>query len=147
MTETDRLLAGLETRLLVERYAGAVDRCDGPAFAALFTQDGVLEAPRGSFVGHEALSGVPAMMKKLYRRTWHGISGQVLDFDGDVAQGETYCLARHFYEAADGEPHCYEMTIRYADRFERVDGHWLIGRRALLLDAGHRFPLAKSQGT
>lgn len=146
MTEAERLLAGLETRQLAERYAAAVDRWDCAAFAELFTQDGVLEAPRGNFVGRAALAGVPAMMKELYRGTWHGVLGQVVDFAGDVAEGETYCIARHFYDAADGGPHCYEMTVRYADRFARVEGRWLIARRALRLDAAHRFPLARPQG-
>lgn len=143
MSAADELLAGLETRRLADAYAAAVDAGDNDGFAGLFTPDGMLEAPRGKFEGRAAISGVPAMMKGLYRGTWHGVLGQVVRFDGDRAEGETRCIARHFYDAPDGDPHCYEMTIRYADSFARIDGRWLIARRVLHTDAGHRFPLVK----
>ena len=133
------LLDALATRRLAERYAVAVDRGDGALFAAQFTADGVLEAPRGSFAGREALSGVPPMMRGLYRRTWHGVLGQAVDFAGDGGEGETCCIARHFYDDRDGRPACYEMTIRYADRFVRRDGLWLIAHRRLIVDHTHRF--------
>lgn len=140
----DELLDALETRRLAERYAVAVDRWDGALFADQFTPDGILEAPRGMFTGRAELVGVPVMMKGLYRRTWHGVLGQAVDFSGSAAQGETYCIARHFYDDADGNPQCYEMTIRYLDRFARVESRWLIKRRALQVDAAHRFPLTRA---
>ncbi len=135
----DDLLDALATRRLAERYAVAVDRGDGDLFAAQFTEDGVLEAPRGRFEGRAALAGVPAMMRGLYRRTWHGVLGQAVDFGGDAGEGETYCVARHFYDDRDGRPFCFEMTIRYADRFVRRGGAWLIAHRRLVVDATHRF--------
>jgi hypothetical protein len=137
----DDLLDALATRRLAERYAVAVDRGDGALFAAQFTADGVLEAPRGRFEGRAALAGVPPMMRGLYRSTWHGVLGQAVDFAGDDGDGETYCIARHFHDDRDGRPSCYEMTIRYADRFVRRDGAWLIAHRRLIVDASHRFPV------
>ena len=133
------LLDALATRRLAERYAVAVDRGDGALFADQFAADGVLEAPRGRFEGRDALAGVPPMMRGLYRRTWHGVLGQAVDFAGDAGDGETYAIARHFYDDRDGRPACYEMTIRYEDRFVRRDGAWLIAHRRLLVDATHRF--------
>jgi hypothetical protein len=133
------LLDALATRRLAERYAVAVDRGDGALFADQFAADGVLEAPRGRFEGRDALAGVPPMMRGLYRRTWHGVLGQAVDFAGDAGDGETYAIARHFFDDRDGRPACYEMTIRYADRFVRRDGAWLIAHRRLLVDATHRF--------
>jgi hypothetical protein len=135
----DDLLDALATRRLAERYAVAVDRGDGALLAAQFTPDGVLEAPRGRFEGRAALAGVAPMMRGLYRRTWHGVLGQAVDFAGDTGEGETYAIARHFYDDRDGRPDCYEMTIRYADWFVRRDGAWLILLRRLLVDATHRF--------
>lgn len=135
----DDLLDALATRRLAERYAVAVDRGDGALLAAQFTPDGVLEAPRGRFEGRAALAGVPPMMRGLYRRTWHGVLGQAVDFAGDTGEGETYAIARHFYDDRDGRPACFEMTIRYADWFVRRDGAWLIAHRRLLVDATHLF--------
>lgn len=135
------LLDALATRRLAERYAMAVDRGDGDLFAAQFAPDGVLEAPRGRFEGRAALAGVPPMMRGLYRRTWHGVLGQVVDITGDAGEGETYCIARHYHDDSGGRPSCYEMTIRYGDRFVRRDGAWLIAHRRLVVDATHRFPV------
>jgi len=140
-TAANDLLDALATRRLAERYALAVDRGDGALFADQFTPEGVLEAPRGRFVGREALAGVPPMMRGLYRRTWHGVLTQVVDFAGDAGEGETYAIARHFHDDRDGRPACFEMTIRYLDRFVRQGDAWLIAERRLVVDATHRFPV------
>lgn len=126
-------------RALADRYAVAVDRGDAEMFAAQFTADGLLVAPRGAFAGRERLAEVPPMMKGLYRRTFHAVLTQAIDVAGDEAAGETYCIARHWYDDKAGQPTCYEMTIRYRDRFRREAGRWLIARRELVVDATHRF--------
>lgn len=128
-------------RLVADRYAVAVDRGDAVLFAGQFTDDGVLVAPRGTFAGRDELATVPGMMKGLYRKTFHAVLTQVVEVDGDVAAGETYCIARHWYDAPDDQPFCYEMTVRYQDRFRREGGHWRLARRELVVDATHRFPL------
>lgn len=132
-------------RQVAERYAVAVDRNDAALFAAQFTEDGALIALRGEFVGREALAGVPPMVKGRYRRTFHAVLNQVLDIVGDTAEGETYCIARHWYDDPVGRTACYEMTIRYQDRFRRVGGAWLIARRELVVDSTHRYPVDTPQ--
>lgn len=133
MTSADDLLSVTAMRLTADRYAMAVDRGDGPLFATQFTSDGVLEAPRGRFVGREQLSTVPALMKRLYERTHHAVVGLVPEIAGCEATAETYTHARHFYRDKAGIEHCYEMTIRYEDRFRETEGRWLIRRRSLVL--------------
>jgi len=141
---SDRLLDLVALRLVAESYAMAVDRGDGALFAAQFTPEGVLEAPRGRFKGAEALSGVPAMMKRLYDRTHHAVVGLVPVFDGDQAEAETYTLARHFYRPDPGGPEfCYEMTVRYEDRFRRTDAGWRLARRRLVLVGDMTMPTGK----
>jgi hypothetical protein len=154
VTEGDRHLDLVALRLVAETYAMAVDRGDGPLFAAQFTADGVLEAPRGTFEGQRALEGVPAMMKRLYDRTFHAVVALVPVFDGDTAEAQTYTLARHFYRAAsDGQEYCYEMTVRYEDSFRRTDAGWRLARRRLVLvgdstmPTGRRDPASSTQGT
>ncbi|MBX3530169.1 MAG: nuclear transport factor 2 family protein [Rhizobiaceae bacterium] len=132
-------------RQVAERYAVSVDRNDAALFAAQFTEDGALIALRGEFVGREKLAGVPPMVKGRYRRTFHAVLNQVLDISGDAAEGETYCIARHWYDDPVGRTACYEMTIRYQDRFRRVGGVWLIARRELIVDATHRYPVDTPQ--
>ena len=131
----------LELRDLAERYAFAADRRDGKALAATFTEDGVLEAPRGRFTGHDELADVAPMMERLYRKTFHAVLGQQAEIDGDDASGETYSIARHYFTGDDGEPRCFEMTIRYQDRFRRTPGGWRFAARRLVVDATHTYPV------
>jgi hypothetical protein len=142
MTEsTDEVLAGFALRRVVERYAFAVDRGDGALFAAQFTEDGVLDAPRGRFVGREALRGVPAMVQGRYDRTFHAVLNFLPTVSGDRAEAETYAIARHFFRDAAGQSLCYEMTIRYQDRFRKSEAGWLLSSRTLVLDATRTFPV------
>lgn len=141
MADDAELIAALSLRRLAENYARAVDLGDGDLFAAQFTSDGVLDAPRGRFVGREALASVPPMMRKRYSRTFHAVFNQIPTFDGDRASAETYCIARHFYADKDGARLCYEMTIRYLDEFSRGAEGWLISKRALIVDATQTFAI------
>jgi len=129
----DEFSASFELRAVAERYAMAVDRGDGEMFAAQFTENGILEAPRGRYEGRRALATVPSMMTSLYERTFHAVVGQVPVFHGDAADAQTYTLARHYYRGGRGVELCYEMTVRYEDRFEREGGRWLLARRVLTL--------------
>ena len=116
MKRQEELLAAFELRMVADRYAVAVDRGDGALFAAQFTPDGVLVAPRGRFVGREQLATVPPMMKRLYERTHHGVVAMVPVFDGGRATAQTYTYARHYNHGTEaGGEYCYEMTIRYED--------------------------------
>ena len=132
-------LAAIVFRDLAERYAFACDRRDADAFAGVFTADGVLEAPRGRFLGHDELRGVIPMMEKLYLNTFHAVLGQQVKTSGDSAEGETYSIARHHFEKAPGDLRCYEMTIRYRDRFRRGGSSWLFSSRTLIVEATHTF--------
>ncbi|MBN9061828.1 MAG: hypothetical protein BGP06_14910 [Rhizobiales bacterium 65-9] len=139
MRATDEILQRFALRQTAERYAVAVDRGDGALFAAQFTPDGELVAPRGVFAGRDSLSTVPAMMRGLYEKTFHAVLTQVAEIEGDEATAETYCIARHLYRDGEQRRMCYEMTIRYQDRFARLGGAWLFARRELIVDAAYRF--------
>ncbi|TKT75747.1 nuclear transport factor 2 family protein [Aquamicrobium sp. LC103] len=143
MTSREHLLDAFAMRLTAERYAQAVDAHDAKAFAAQFTRDGVLEAPRGRFEGREQLAGVPPMMKKLYLRTHHSVVALVPIIDGDRASARTYTLARHYYRDAEDVEQCYEMTVRYEDEFARISGEWLIASRRLILVGDATYPTGR----
>ena len=139
--ETDDLMVGLALRRVAERYALAVDTVDGALFAAQFTDDGVLESPRGRFVGKDALKSVPAMVRVRYLRTFHAVLNLVPAIVGDTAEAETYSIARHFFSDAAGQALCHEMTIRYQDRFKKTAAGWLLANRRLVVDAARTFPV------
>lgn len=143
MSTPDDLMAAFAMRATAERYAMAVDRGDGGLIAAQFTIDGVLEAPRGRFVGRDQLAGVASMMRRLYERTHHGVVGMVPVIEGAKAQAQTYTYARHFYRDPADREYCYEMTVRYEDDFALVDGCWLIARRVLVVVGDATYPTGR----
>lgn len=143
MSGHGELLAALAMRATAERYAMAVDRGDAEMFAAQFTPDGILEAPRGRFAGREQLATVPPMMRRLYERTHHAVVGLVPVIEGNRATAHTYTHARHYYRDKAGHELCYEMTVRYEDTFEEVDGAWRIAHRVLVLVGDATYPTGR----
>ncbi|WP_293861006.1 nuclear transport factor 2 family protein [uncultured Alsobacter sp.] len=144
MSGHEELLATWSMRATAERYAMAVDRGDADMFAAQFTPGGILEAPRGRFSGREQLASVPPMMRRLYERTHHAVVGLVPVVEGSRATAHTYTHARHYYRDKAGQDLCYEMTIRYEDIFEDVEGAWLIAHRVLVLVGDATYPTGRS---
>ena len=138
-----RLADRLAIRALVDRYAQGADRRRPDQVAAQFTLDGVLTIctdPDGVVVraerrGREQIAEAMTGLAR-YRVTTHHVGQQLLDFDADdlhVAHGETYCEAHHWRER-DGVTVDRVMSIRYQDRYARIDGTWLIAHRLLLTD-------------
>ncbi len=122
------------------RYARAVDRRDWALAATLFTDDAVLVGPRFELVGREQiLRGLRTVER--YRATFHAVHNQTLEFSGDEAAGETYCVANHFLER-DGQARKLDWGIRYQDRYRRgADGAWRLCRRDLIVDWEQELPV------
>jgi SnoaL-like protein len=130
-------------RSLSERYAQAVDRRDGDAFAAVFLPEGRIrvfnpaeaDAPIGQTVGRQALAGVPASVGARYTRTQHFLGQSTYEIGDGVATGEVYCLAHHLAPLPRGGASEYTMFIRYADRYRLgADRAWSIEERHVLVD-------------
>jgi uncharacterized protein (TIGR02246 family) len=130
------MAASLEDRLalreLADRYARAVDRRDWELASTLFTEDCVLQGPGYELVGRvKILAGLRLIDR--YAATQHSVHNQLVEIQGDVATGETYCTAHHVY-ARDGRRRMLDWGIRYQDRCVREGGAWRYARRELLLD-------------
>ena len=124
-----------ELQELVERYAQAVDRADGAAAAALFTDEGVLalfmdpDTPTatGERTGRaqiaEAIDGI-----KRFAATHHTISSHSSHVERVGATGETLCTAHHVSDD-NGKRTDRVHFIRYLDTYARPGAEWLISRR------------------
>ncbi len=122
-------------RRLAMEYARAVDRGDGPGFAALFTEDAAIEGPGFKVQGYEQISGNPGMLKQMYMSTMHTVMNQTATIEGDAAEGETYCIAYHVNRPdAEGNYTRLDWAIRYQDKYVRRDGKWLYTHRQLLVE-------------
>lgn len=124
---------------LAARYARAVDRREYPAFAALFTADGVLCGPGYAMSGRAEIERGIAGIEQ-YEATQHCVHQQLVDVRGDTATGETYCVARHVY-TRDGVRRKLDWGVRYQDEYRREADAWRIARRELLLDWTQDLPL------
>lgn len=149
----DRDLHELADRLairdLVDRYARAADRVDGAAAAALFTEQGALrifergrDEPVRERLGREAIAVAFAGLSR-YEVTLHVVANHLVDLDGDVATGETYCLAHHVRSLGEGaERSDYLMAIRYLDDFVRTAEGWRFSQRRLHLEFTQELPVS-----
>ena len=131
----------LAIRELVEAYAHCADRRDARGQMSLFTPDThfvvYMDArdPRPSQELHsrEALAPVFAELNK-YDATTHFIGqSTILKLVGDLATGETYCLAHHV--AVDGKDRRLMLaSLRYFDTFVKTGGTWRFAERRLYVD-------------
>ncbi|MSO79419.1 MAG: nuclear transport factor 2 family protein [Acidimicrobiia bacterium] len=137
----DELLDRVALRELVEAYAHNVDRLNPEAVAALFCDDGVLAIYEGDpdvieparvRTGHREIADALSGLSR-YAVTTHFLGQHSIQLAGDTATGETYCMAHHITDA-DGERRDKVLSIRYLDRFRRVDAHWRIEERRLAID-------------
>lgn len=116
---------------LMYLYARCADYKDYAGFADVFCEDAVFD-----YSGHEvsSLADIQKMMLALekYTTTMHQVSNTCYEVDGDLATGETYCLASHLLEDGD-EQHKIDMGIIYRDQLRRVPVGWRIARRGFNL--------------
>lgn len=136
-TDAELLLLANERSLrrLAEQYAYAVDHTDCDLMAKIFIDDGVLDSPAGRFEGRDAIKKVPEIVRSRYIQTFHAVLNQVSTIVGNDADAETYCIARHLLKGPANNTFCYEMTIRYQDKFVKTNGGvWLFNHRNLIVD-------------
>lgn len=138
----DELIAEAAIRDLQIRYCRAVDRMDFDLLRSCFHVDAT--ADYGFFSG--GVDGFIAMAKeslKTFVRTTHFTGNQLVEVQGDSAWAEHYTVATHRCAADDKGPlRDFVTLIRYADRVERRDGDWRIGKRLLILDSMRTDPVS-----
>jgi len=133
-------------RALVAAYAHAADRREPAALAALFTDDGLLAIHEGDPGSADGRASVPVRERRgraeietaiaglaRYDVTTHVLGQHTADVDGDHATAETYCMAHHL-TTTDGKHHDHVLSIRYLDRFCKIDGAWYFEERRLVID-------------
>ena len=131
------LVDSARIRELTARYNRAFDDGDPEAFAATFTEDGVM-----AVVGGPTTSG-RAALAEMVRRTPYGIVHVTVDatvtVEGDRAVQDVTLLvvARPAPDApAEQRRSRLRRSGRYHDELVRVDGDWRFARRTCTLDGG-----------
>jgi len=131
----------LAIRELIEGYAHCADRRDAKGQMSLFAADTHFvvymnakdPTPSQELHSREALAPVFAELNK-YDATTHFLGqSTIFTLTGDRGTGETYCLAHHV-TADGGSRRLMVASLRYLDRFVKMDGVWLFAERRLYVD-------------
>ena len=130
----------LALRELVDAYAHCADRRDAKSQMALFTEDTRLvvymdaksDIPSQEFQGRDTLAPVFDNLNQ-YVATTHFNGQSTVVLDGTEATGVSYCLAHHV-SAHGSERSLMIASIRYLDRFRKIDDTWYFAQRRLLVD-------------
>jgi SnoaL-like domain len=139
----------LAIRELVEAYAHCADRRDANGQMALFTADTHFvvymnakdPTPSQELHSRDALAPVFADLNK-YDATTHFVGqSTILTLTADRATGEAYCLAHHL-TVDDGKRRVMLASLRYLDRFVKIDDSWLFRERRLYVDWLEERPLS-----
>ncbi|MCX5562410.1 nuclear transport factor 2 family protein [Streptomyces sp. NBC_00038] len=138
----------LALRELIDAYAHCADRRDAKGQMALFTEDThfvvYMDArdpePTQELHGRESLAPVFDALNA-YAATMHFNGQSTIEWEGDRASGESYCLAHHLTEADDGSRTMMVASIRYLDTMVKREGEWLFAERRLLVNWTDTRPL------
>ena len=130
----------LAIRELVDAYAHCADRRDADGQQSLFTEDthfvvymdGQGSEPTQVLDGREALTPVFDDLNR-YQATMHFNGQSTIALEGDLATGESYCIAHHLLTDG-GERKLMLAWLRYADKFVKIDDTWLFAERNLYVD-------------
>lgn len=127
------LSAHAEIQQVLYRYCRGVDRGDAEAIAAVYHPGAVDH--HGAWEGEGRTFGaylVPAM-DRVPLVGQHHITNVLIELAGAAAAVESYFVAFHPDQGADGPRHIL-VAGRYLDRFELRDGRWLIAERRVVID-------------
>lgn len=134
-------MASLEDRLQVIEDIEAIrrlklayaDRCDDgydpDGLAALFTEDGVWDGgPHGTARGRDEIRALWEATGQHASFAVHYITNHVVDVD---ASGETARGSCSLWEPITLDGEAMWASVRYAERYRKVDGRWLVAEMKL----------------
>jgi SnoaL-like domain len=94
--------------------------------------DGEGTEPSYVIEGRDGLTPIFADLNR-YEATTHFNGQSTVHLDGDHATGESYTIAHDLF-TADGERKIMVASLRYLDRFVKLDGAWYFEERNLIVD-------------
>lgn len=141
----DELLARQEIADVIYRYARGIDRLDFELVRSCYHPDAYDD--HGAFKGtvDEFVAAAESWLPR-WTATQHFMGNMLIEVQGDVARAETYAVAYHRREDAEGDGKDDVMGIRYVDRFECRDGDWRIAHRVVATEWRRVDPVQGARG-
>jgi len=130
--DVELLMAERAIKRVILAYSRAVDRYDFDALSDCYWPEGTDD--HGSFKG---LAGDFVEWNKgalgRFDMTNHFLGNMFVevDMESGTAKAETYAVAYHRYNDAEGQLTDMTAGLRYVDRFERRGGEWKILERVI----------------
>jgi hypothetical protein len=125
-------------RQLAWDYASCVDRRDADGLLELFTADGLVGSADRSvppFAGEAGLRRMVDQVGRAFVKTMHNVFNHTFASGGEgEASGETTCIASHIIEDEAGAWKTFDMALRYANRYAKVDDAWRFAERRLTVE-------------
>ncbi len=115
-------------------YSRAMDQNVPEIIDSIFTEDAVIETPSFTLRGRAEIRAMPPMIKQKYVSTTHAVHNQTVTISGDIAEGETGCLAHMMSQGPRGGEMLIVEGVRYLDKWVRRDGSWRFASRRIVID-------------
>lgn len=134
MSPEEELLAELQIRRVLARYAHAVDRDDDEMLRSCYHPDAIDEhmsytGPIDGYIEQRRSHAKSFLMRH------HMLGMPFIQIDGNTARVETYCVSSHIMARdEEGPERAWILWVRYEDSFEARDGDWRIQHRRVRFD-------------
>lgn len=131
---TQEISDRLELKELVDLFSNYADTKDNEKQVRLFTPDGQVNIINNGEVtftlkGRDAILQAFSQSMDDYQSVFHMSGQQTVAFtDATHATGVAYNYVV-LVKSVDGKLQTMQEGVRYEDRYEKVDGHWLIAER------------------
>ena len=129
-TKLEKLIARQEIADVIYRYARGIDRLDFDLVRSCYHPDAYDD--HGGLAGNvdEFIAAAKDFLMR-WTATQHFMGNMLIEVNDPMARAETYAVAYHRREDADGNGKDDVFGIRYVDRFERRDDEWRIAHRVI----------------
>ncbi len=128
----DALVARQEIVDVILRFARAADRADVEMMRSCFHEDSTDH--HGAFYCGDGRGFADLMGRDSpYKMTSHFVFNILIEFDGNLAHGETYFLS---YARREDDSGKWDELVggRYVDLFARREGRWAFAKRTVVYD-------------
>ncbi len=108
-------------------YAKVVDAfSSGEEYAALFTEDGIIDGDFGPFNGRKEISDFFGSVGDNITFFLHFMTGEIIDVAPSGTEAKAYW---YLWEPATVNGEAVFIAITYDDEYRKVNGKWLISRQ------------------
>lgn len=148
MLDLQEISDRMEIGMLLDRYAGAIDRVDMDLLDTVFTPDARID-----YTAFAEWGGIAGAYPEV--RVWlaaglsrspghqHIVANREIGLDGDRASGRVLCLNPMVQPVADadGRPRVGFHGLWYIDEYQRTPAGWRIASRTESRCFSHNFPV------